>query len=80
MDNMIISSIIVQARPEVVTAVSTQAAAMSGVEVHATDPAGKIVIVLENRTDGELSDCIAEINAIEGVLSANLVFHHTDKA
>ena len=75
-----ISSLVVQARPELSPAVARAIDTIPGAEVDG-DPAGrKIVVVLETSDDGELSDRMSRIADLHGVLSVNLVFHHGEAA
>jgi periplasmic nitrate reductase NapD len=72
-----ISSAVVRARPERAAAVVAAIDGLPGAEVfHAQ--AGKIVVVLEGATSGALAASLSEINQIEGVVSANLVYEHIE--
>ena len=73
-----ISSAVVMSRPDRAEAVSAALAAMEGVEVHARQ-AGRIVVVLEGESAGELGGRLTEIAAIEGVVAANTVFEHVEE-
>ena len=53
---------------------------LPGTEVHASTGAGKIVVVIETPSDAELVRIVDRIGAFPGVLSVNLVFHHSDPA
>ena len=75
-----ITSLVVRARPERVDPIASQIAAMPGMEVHATDPAGKLVVVLETASLREVTDRIGDLNAIDGVVTATLVYHQTEDA
>ncbi|MEE2729482.1 MAG: chaperone NapD [Pseudomonadota bacterium] len=74
-----ISSFIVQARPEHCTNLRTQLTALPGVEVHHTTAEGKIIVTLECRNTGEISDTTTTINQLPGVLSCNMVFHQIEQ-
>lgn len=74
----VISSIIVQARPEHLDRANATIAGLPGAEVHTVDPSGRLIVVLETADDGELSALIASIGALDGVLGVNLVYHHHD--
>jgi nitrate reductase NapD len=73
-----ISSAVVMARPERAEAVSAAIAAMDGVEIHARE-AGRIVVVIEGASAGELGDRLTEIASVEGVVAANMVFEHIEE-
>jgi nitrate reductase NapD len=76
----VISSMIVQTRPEQIAALKTRLANIPGAEVTAEDTRGKLILVLEADTDRQLSDTMQMIGEIPGVLGVNLVFHHTEHA
>jgi len=57
-----------------------QLAAVPGVEVPATTPEGRLITVIEGRSDTELADTFHSIQNTSGVLSASLVFHYSDKS
>lgn len=73
-----ISSAVVMCRPEQAETVSAALAIMEGVEIHGRQ-AGRIVVVLEGASAGELGGRLTEIAAIEGVIAANMVFEHIEE-
>lgn len=75
-----ISSVLVQARPDDLARLEPRIAALPGTSVHASGGTGKLVAVIETPSDAELVLRIDEIGALPGVLSVNLVFHHTEPA
>lgn len=72
-----ISSLVVQARPERLEDVSRAICARGG-EIPATDPDGKLIVVLETDSEAKITDFLNEVAVMKGVLSANLVFHQID--
>ncbi|WP_417827177.1 chaperone NapD [Thalassospira povalilytica] len=76
----VISSMIVQARPEKLDAIATELEAFPGIEITARDPSGKIIVVLEAANDRQLADTMSDIGNIAGVLGVNLVYHHNEHA
>jgi len=72
-----ISSAVVSVLPKHRDAVLTLLSQLPEVEVHHTD-VSKIVIVLEGPDSGALGGRLAEIATWDGVLSANMVFEHTE--
>jgi nitrate reductase NapD len=78
-DEMHISSLIVQAIPDTMPAITASVSAIPGLEVHAVSE-GKMVVVLETANEGEIVARISEINRLNGVMSVNLVFHQVDQA
>jgi len=76
----VISSMIVQTRPENMTAIKAALSKIRDTEISADDPSGKIVVVMEAENDRQLADGMKEIGDIPGVLGVNLVFHHSENA
>ncbi|MAZ34923.1 MAG: hypothetical protein CMO06_17415 [Thalassospira sp.] len=76
----VISSMIIQSRPENMTAIKAALLKMPDTEISADDPSGKIVVVMEAASDRQLADGMKEIGDIPGVLGVNLVFHHSENA
>ena len=79
-DGLTISSLLVQARAEDHGRLEEAISSLPGAEVHASTAAGKIVVVIETPGDAELVRRIDRIGALPGVLSVNLVFHHSEPA
>ncbi|WP_052384128.1 chaperone NapD [Litchfieldella xinjiangensis] len=79
-DNIHISSLVVQARPERVAAIAEYCRAAVGVEVHVADPGGKLVLVIEAGGQRETVDFIDALQGEPGVLSASMVYHHVESA
>lgn len=76
-DNAHISSLIVHVKPDRMDAIRQYIEGQGG-EVPAIDPVGKMVVVLETETDSAVTEFANTIALMDGVLSANLVFHHFD--
>ncbi|WP_332685346.1 chaperone NapD [Bosea sp. (in: a-proteobacteria)] len=72
-----ISSAVVSTFPERCDAVVRQINALPGSEVHRVEN-GKIVIVLEGESTGEIGARLTGIALFDGVLSANLVFEQIE--
>ena len=75
-----IASVLVQARPQRLAKVEATIAALTGCEIHACDPKGKLVVVIEAATTGAVGSTLNTIALLPDVLSAALVFHASDKA
>jgi nitrate reductase NapD len=73
-----ISSAVVFALPARREELGRQLAAMPGVEVHAGD-GSRIVITIEGPSTGMLGETLTLISAMEGVISANMVFEHVEQ-
>ncbi len=75
---MNISSAIVHARPGHAQAVQAGLAEMTGVEVHAVSPEGKIIVTIETEDDGSNVAAYERIGALDGVMSSAMVYHQTE--
>ena len=73
-----ISSLVVQCQPDVLDATVRYLNGNPAAEVHATDPQGKVVVVLETSTEQQIVETIRDIEQRQGVLSVALVFHQID--
>lgn len=74
-DNLHVSSLIIQVQPEHLNGLRDWLSPREDLEVRGTDPAGKIVVVLESDGEQPILDMIEQIEARPGTLSANLVYH-----
>ena len=72
-----IASAVVKAWPSVQDAVTAAIAALDGAEVLVADH-GRIIVVLESDRPGVLGETIHQIADVDGVLSATLVFEHSE--
>jgi nitrate reductase NapD len=75
-----IASILVQARPERLTAVEAAITALPGCEIHGRDVRGKLVVVVEAPDAGSLGSTLNDIQCMPHVYSAALVFHAIETA
>ena len=69
-EKVVISSLVVEARPESVDAVARALAAMEGVEVNGY----KIVVTIEASSTGASHEISSRFIQIPGVLNVNLVY------
>ena len=77
--NWSVSGLCVTARPEDLTAVAGLVSGLPGVEVHGSDPGnGRLVVVQEAASIKAHQDRLREIQALPGVLTADLVVHYQD--
>jgi len=72
-----IASAVVKARPIAQAALVARIAEFAGAEVVAADQ-GRIIVVLEAGNHGALADTLHGIAGLDGVLSATLVFEHSE--
>jgi len=73
-----IASILVQARPERLADVEAAILAMAGCEIHARDPKGKLVVVVDAPEAGIIGSTLNTLALLPDVYSASLVFHAID--
>lgn len=74
-----VSGLVVTTRCEDLAAVAEILNDRSGVEVHAGDPrSGRLVVVQEGTSVEDHQDGLREIQALPGVLTADLVIHYQD--
>ena len=77
-DELHISSLIVHAKTALKDRVAADIARLPGAEIHAVGEQGKIIVTLETPSEAGVTDSIDCINRIDGVLSALLVYHHSE--
>ena len=73
-----ISSLLVHAHPAALERVRATIDALDGVDVHGASREGKIVVTLECASEGGITERLAAIREVPGVLSAVLVFHRIE--
>ena len=75
---MHIAGVLVQTHPERLPQVQTSLGDIAGLEVHAVSPDGRIVVTVEGDGRKSVADTLFSLNAMEGVLSACLVYEHSE--
>lgn len=73
-----IASLVVHARPTRVPALAAEIAAMPQSQVHASSAGGKLVVTLEGSSAAQITDCMAQIQRLDGVFAATLVYQCAD--
>ena len=73
---MNIAGVIIHSKPQTRFDVRDRLRELPGVEVHAVSDEGKMVITVEEQPRTLLADTIMNLNHVEGVLSAAMVYHH----
>jgi nitrate reductase NapD len=73
-----IASLLVHAFPAELEGVAAAIEKLGGAEVHAKDPAGKILVTLESENEAEILSRISEIQDMDSVLNAVLVYHEVE--
>ena len=75
---MNIAGVIVYANPHVNSELQEQLAGLPGVEVHAVNEEGKMVVTIEDQFEKGLADTVMQLQLFDGVLSASMVYHHNE--
>lgn len=73
-----ITSLVVHARPEFVQRLSGELGKFAEVDVHTADQNGKLVVLMETTSLGRVTELIEQINVMEGVVGATLVYHQIE--
>jgi nitrate reductase NapD len=73
-----IASLVVHAAPARMEDISRFIASIPGARVHASSPAGKLVVTLEAASGDEILAAVGQIQRADGVLSAALVYQYAD--
>ena len=76
---MNISGVLVHALPEKSDKVRQAFMSFPGVEVHAVNPNGRMVVTLEREDISEMADTLIQLQNTDGVLSASVVYHHCEE-
>ncbi len=73
-----ISSLVVHCRPAQAAEVAERILALPGTEIHGGVEQGKLILVLETSTEGEIVERLNTVQLLDGVLAATLVFHQVE--
>jgi len=77
-DSVHISSLVVHCLPEKLNSIMNKTAIFEIVDIATHDTSGKFVVVLETETEQDILSVIDLIQAFEGVLAVNMVYHEMD--
>ncbi len=75
---MNVNSLVVRARLEHTDRIRAEMNALPGVEVHACDGAGRMIVIVEDSTNRSAAETILDVHRIDGVLAASLVYQFND--
>ena len=75
-----VCGVLVMCRPEHLEGVHDALAEVAGVEIHLADSDGRFVVTVEDTEEAWASDIIEHLGTLPGVLSAPLVYHHSEPA
>jgi len=73
-----IAGVVVHTRPDHLQKVRAGLERLSGAEVHAADPRGKLVVTLEAASDGIIADLLSLIPELPGVIACTLAHQHSE--
>ncbi len=73
-----VTSLVVYADPSRAAAIADTIARLPGVEVHATDGRGKLVVVVETTGDADMAAAIERVDRTAGVICAALVYQQAE--
>ncbi len=76
---MNISGVLVKAYPENLLTIEKALSTMAGVEVHGNNDDGRIVITVEDVSANNITDTLTEIQGVQGVLSASMIYHQFEE-
>ena len=74
-----IASLVVHCRPERMPDARAAIEAIPNIEVPTSDDNGKLVVLMEMTDESELLGGITQVESIDGVISATLVFHQVEE-
>ncbi|HZF76058.1 MAG TPA: chaperone NapD [Acetobacteraceae bacterium] len=75
-----ISSLVVHCQPAQAGEVARRILGLPGMEIHGGVEQGKLIVVLETASEGEIVERLNTVQLLDGVLAATLVFHQYDIA
>ncbi len=75
---MHIAGVLVQVHPELIPRLQTRLGDVAGLVVHTVSPDGRIVVTVEGDGRQSVADTLFSLNAMQGVLSACLVYEHSE--
>lgn len=76
-DELHISSLVVQHRPEAFARLASTIQASQGMEIALRD-GGRCVVLCETDDQRHLMDCIDALHTVPGVLTVSLIYHHAE--
>lgn len=73
-----ITSLVVHVLPKALEQVVVGIVKIKGARIHGSHPAGKLVITLEAHHARDILDCVSQIELLDGVINASLVYQHVE--
>jgi periplasmic nitrate reductase NapD len=78
MSEVHIASCVAYTRPEATAAIARAIEGTRLAEVPRTDERGRMVVLIEGRSTGQVLDAIDAIRALDGVLAVHLAYQHIE--
>ena len=75
-----VCGVLVRTWPETAEGVAARLVALDGVEVHSIEPDGRLIVTVEGDDGDAVGERVLELHRTAGVLSALLVYQHTEIA
>ena len=72
---MNISGVVVRTFPQDIEPVSQALSRLDGVEVHGANDDGRLVVTVEQPGEAALTDMLAQLQSMPGILSTSLIYH-----
>lgn len=74
---MTISSVILRVNPDKLPQIKARLGEFPGVELHAATDDGRLIVTVEDAPDMSAADCYVQLNLLDGVLSAAVVYEYS---
>lgn len=75
-----VCGVLVRTLPEQAEIVADRLAGIPGVEVHDRMAGGRLVVTVEDVPGSWAAETMNDVNNVEGVIGASIVYHHRDGA
>lgn len=76
---MELAGLIVRTLPRNLEKVESHLTSVPGIEIHHTDPDGRMIVTLEQDTHKALSESIVQLQDLDHVLNISLVYQHSEE-
>jgi periplasmic nitrate reductase NapD len=75
---MNIVGMLLHLKPDLRAAAANEVAARPGVEIHAQQEDGRMVITIDDDDTYRLTETMMTLHTLPGVLAASLIYHHSE--
>ncbi|MFC1748674.1 chaperone NapD [Pseudomonadota bacterium] len=76
---MSVVGVVVNSAPKKLAKVEQLLLALPGVEVHASNDMGRMVVTVEGDDEKLVSETVMQMHEVDGVLSTAMVYHNSEK-